>query len=101
MYKNCLSVEAYYCNIYQELMTLLVEKKVDLILHAHDHTYQRIRQLATGSPCVIVKVDSVDDDCVVDSGEDNVNTIGAGPVFYRYGGHRSGALPNNPERPGS
>lgn len=38
MHKNCLSVGAYYCNIYQELMSLLVKKKVDLVLHAHDHT---------------------------------------------------------------
>jgi hypothetical protein len=85
MHKNCLSVGAYYCNIYQELMSLLVEKKVDLVLHAHDHTYQRTKQLATGSSCTIVKVDSFDDDCVVDSGEDNAYTKGAGPVFVVTG----------------
>ena len=85
MHKNCLSVGAYYCNIYQELMSLLVEKKVDLVLHAHDHTYQRTGQLATGSSCAMVKVDSFNDDCVVDTGEDNAYTKGAGPVFVVTG----------------
>jgi len=85
MHKNCLSVGAYYCNIYQELMSLLVKKKVDLVLHAHDHTYQRTRQLATGSSCPMVKVDSFDADCVVDSGEDNAYTKGAGSVFVTTG----------------
>jgi hypothetical protein len=38
-------------------MSLLVEKKVDLVLQAHDHTYQRTRQLDAGPSCAIVKVD--------------------------------------------
>jgi hypothetical protein len=87
MHKNCRSVGEYYCNIYQELMSLLVEKKVDLVLQAHDHTYQRTRQLDTGPTCAIVKVDSFDDDCVVDSG------------FCHSGGRRSRSLPHKPERP--
>src|SRR5918998_1587490 len=64
MHKNCLSVGAYYCNIYQELMSLLVEKKVDLVLHAHDHTYQRTKQVATNASCPVVEIDSFDGDCV-------------------------------------
>jgi hypothetical protein len=100
MHKNCLSVGEYYCNIYQELMSLLVEKKVDLVLQAHDHTYQRTRQLDTGSSCAIVKVDSFDDDCVVDSGEDNAYTKGAGPVFVITGAAGADLYdisPNDPE----
>jgi hypothetical protein len=81
MHKNCLSVGVYYCNIYQELMSLLVEKNVDLVLQAHDHTYQRTRQLDISPSCAIVKVDSFDDDCVVDNGEDNAYTKGAGPAL--------------------
>jgi hypothetical protein len=99
MHKNCLSVGAYYCNIYQELMSLLVEKKVDLVLHAHDHTYQRTRQLATGSSCPIVKVDSFDDDCVVDSGEDNAYSKGAGPVFVVTGAAGAELYETNPKDP--
>jgi hypothetical protein len=100
MHKNCLSVGEYYCNIYQELMSLLVEKKVDLVLQAHDHTYQRTRQLGTGPACAIVKVDSFDEDCVVDSGEDDVYTKGAGPVFVVTGvagAELYDVHPNDPE----
>ncbi len=99
MHKNCLSVGAYYCNIYQEPMSLLVEKKVDLVLHAHDHTYQRTRQLSTGASCPLVKVDSFDDDCVVDSGEDGAYPKGAGPVFVVTGAAGAGLYETNPKDP--
>jgi hypothetical protein len=99
MHKNCLSVGLYYCNIYQDLMSLLVEKKVDLVLHAHDHSYQRTRQLATGSSCAIVKVDSFDDDCVVDNGEDNAYTKGSGPVFVVTGAAGARLYETNPDDP--
>jgi hypothetical protein len=99
MHKNCLSVGEYYCNIYQELMSLLVEKKVDLVLQAHDHTYQRTRQLGTGPSCAIVKVDSFDDDCVVDSGEDDAYTKGAGPVFVVTGAGGADLYDINPNDP--
>jgi hypothetical protein len=99
MHKNCLSVGAYYCNIYQELMSLLIEKKVDVVLHAHDHTYQRTGQLATGFSCAIVKVDSFNDDCVVDSGEDNAYTKGAGSVFVVTGAAGAELYEANPDDP--
>jgi len=99
MHKNCLSVGAYYCNIYQELMSLLVEKKVDLVLHAHDHTYQRTRQLAAGSSCAVVKVDSFDEDCVVDSGEDDAYDKGAGSVFVVTGVAGAKLYETNPDDP--
>ena len=99
MHKNCLSVGAYYCNIYQDLMNLLVEKKVDLVLQAHDHTYQRTRQLATGPSCEVVKVDSFDGDCVADSGEDDVYTKGAGPVFVISGAAGADLYDTNPNDP--
>jgi hypothetical protein len=99
MHKNCLSVGVYYCNIYQELMSLLVEKKVDLVLQAHDHTYQRTRQLATGSSCTIVKVDSFNDGCVADDGEDGVYTRGSGTVFVVTGAAGAELYKVNPDDP--
>ena len=99
MHKNCLSVGEYYCNIYQELMSLLVEKKVDLVLQADDHTYQRTRQLDTGPSCAIVKVDSFDDDCVIDSGEDGVYAKDAGPVFVITGAARADLYDTNSNDP--
>ena len=99
MHKNCLSVGEYYCNVYQELMSLLVEKKVDLVLHAHEHTYQRTRQLATGPSCPAVEVDSFDGDCVVDDGEDNAYEKGAGPVFVTTGAAGEELYETNPNDP--
>jgi hypothetical protein len=99
MHKNCLSVGVYYCNIYQELMSLLVEKRVDLVLQAHDHTYQRTRQLATGASCAIVKVDSFDDGCVADSGEDDVYSRGSGTVFVVTGTAGAELYKVNPHDP--
>ena len=99
MHKNCLSVSEYYCNIHQDLMSLLVEKKVDLVLYAHEHTYQRTRQIGTGSSCAVVKVDSFDEDCVVDGGEDDAYTKGAGSVFVTTGAAGEELYETNPDDP--
>ena len=100
MHKNCLSVGEYYCNVYQELMSLLIEKKVDLVLQAHEHTYQRTRQLGASSSCPVVEVDSFDSDCVVDDGEDDSYTKGAGTVFvvtWAAGAELYDVNPDDPE----
>jgi hypothetical protein len=85
MHKNCLSMGPYYCNIYADLMNLLVAQKVDLVLQAHDHTYQRSKQLSTGSACPIVLIDSLNNNCAVDDGKDNVYMKGFGTVFVIAG----------------
>jgi hypothetical protein len=99
MHKNCLSVGPYYCNIYQELFSLLIEKKVDMVLHAHGHTYQRTRQLAMSSSCTRVEIDSFNNNCVIDDGEDNLYTKGAGPVFVTVGIAGAELYEINPEDP--
>lgn len=85
MHKNCLSVGVYYCRIYQDLLDLLVTERVDLVLHAHDHTYQRSRQLGVGRTCARVVVDSFNRGCVVNDGEDGTYRKGAGTVFVVTG----------------
>jgi len=75
----------YYCQIYQELFDLLVEKRVDLTLHAHDHTYQRTKQLATNAACRQVPIDAFDERCVVVSACENEYVRGAGAVFVIVG----------------
>ena len=75
----------YYCDIYQGLMSLLVEKKVDLVLHGHEHNYQRTHQLATGPGCEIVEVDAFNPDCVIDDGTDHLYPKGAGLVSVVVG----------------
>ena len=79
MHKNCISVGEYYCDVYQDLFTALIEHHVDLVLSGHDHSYQRSNQIATGDGCGEVVVDEFDPDCVADSA-DTVRA-GAGTVF--------------------
>jgi hypothetical protein len=81
MHKNCISMGAYYCNIYQELFDLLIERRVDLVLHAHEHSYQRSRQLATGPACAQVRVDDFDAACLAGEGSDDAYRRGEGTIF--------------------
>ena len=57
MHKSCISVGQYYCAIYSQLMDLLLEKRVDLLLHGHDHSYQRTKQLTLGPDCPSLPLD--------------------------------------------
>lgn len=85
MHKNCLSVGPYDCKIYEELLNVLSAKKVDLVLHGHDHTYQRTRQLGHSDGCSTMKVDSYDQRCVVDPGAGGAYSKGKGTVFVVSG----------------
>lgn len=85
MHKNCLSIGVYYCNVYQELLTLLVKERVDLVLHGHDHVYERSHQLGRGPGCARVIVDSYNMACVRDGGGDGRYRKGRGVVFVGAG----------------
>lgn len=85
MHKNCLSAGGHSCSIGEDLMNLLVAKKVDLVLSGHVHNYQRSKQLAHRAGCAAVPARSYDRDCVVDDGSDRVYTRGRGTVFLIIG----------------
>lgn len=85
MHVSCLSMGVYYCETDEELLDLLIEKKVDLVLHAHDHTYQRSKQLAKNRACSVVEVEAFDRNCVVDDGSDDHYVKGAGALFIVVG----------------
>jgi calcineurin-like phosphoesterase family protein len=86
MHKPCLSIGEYGCDIHSELLNLLVDYRVDLVLHGHDHTYQRTVQLGLSPGCPAVPVDrGFDEDCVVDDGADRSYRSGEGPVFVVVG----------------
>ncbi len=80
MHKSCLSMGEYYCHIYADLMNLLVERKVDLILQAHDHSYQRTKQLALSALCPSIAIDAFNANCVVASASRDKYVKGAGAV---------------------
>lgn len=101
MHKNCISVGEYYCNVYQELFDLLIDKRVDLVLSGHEHSYQRSKQLAASSPsCPRVILESHNRACVVDDGADDEYVKGDGPVFLiagMAGGELYDVYDNDPE----
>lgn len=85
MHKSCVSVGQYYCSIYSQLMDLLVEKRVDLVLHGHDHSYQRTKQLALGPGCPSLPLDGFNAACVSGDGRDGVYPWSAGTVSVIVG----------------
>lgn len=80
MHKTCISSGVKTsCAPGKALYQMLVSKKVDLILHGHDHTYQRSKQLTC------VEIGSYDASCVADSGSDGQYRKGAGTVIVVSG----------------
>ena len=98
MHKNCISVGIYYCDVYQDLFSTLIDKKVDLVLSGHDHTYQRSKQItAPRNRCNTVIVDRFDPDCVVD--DDDSYRQGAGTTFVVSGAAGAPLYPLNANDP--
>ena len=99
MHKPCISIGEYYCDVYQDLFTRLIEDRVDLVLSGHDHTYQRSKQIAASRDgCSAVIIDRFDRDCVVD--DDDSYEKGAGSVFVisgAGGGELNPLHANDPE----
>ena len=60
MHYPCLSMGIAPCSTGNDIMNLLISKKVDLILQAHDHNYQRSKQLAlNGSTCPAIQAETL------------------------------------------
>jgi Calcineurin-like phosphoesterase len=80
MHKPCISAGIYStCIVGGDLMNLLIQKKVDLVLQAHDHNYQRSKQLT----CAVVEHFS--SGCVVDDGSSGTYSKGRGAIFVIAG----------------
>jgi fibronectin type 3 domain-containing protein len=102
MHHPCISAGEKLCGM-ADLMNLLIEKKVDLVLQAHDHNYQRSKQLEQNtSTCPIVPINAYDPDCVVDDGADGIYPKGAGTVMVvngAFGRNLYAINPADPEAP--
>ncbi|MEK7207657.1 MAG: Ig-like domain-containing protein [Pseudomonadota bacterium] len=101
MHMNCLTVGSKGCHELDpggsgadDLLNLLMAKKVDLVLHGHDHTYQRSKQLAHSAGCTALQGDHsatggapavYNPACVADDGADAAYPKGAGTVFVIAG----------------
>jgi Calx-beta domain-containing protein/calcineurin-like phosphoesterase family protein/Big-like domain-containing protein len=81
MHMPCLGVGVHVgCEAGSALQNLLVRKRVDLVLQAHEHVYERGKQLALGSACTAIPVGSFNSGCVVDNGSDGSYVKGSGTV---------------------
>ena len=89
MHKLCIGVAGHTCDIEPALFNLLIRKKVDLILQAHNHNYQRSKQLALSTSCTSLAGNSYNSSCVVDDGADDLYTKDTGSVIMiaGMGGH--------------
>jgi hypothetical protein len=68
-----------------DLVDLLVSKKVDLVLQGHYHDYQRGKQLAISPSCPTIPVQAFNSACIKNDGRKGVYQKGAGTVFMIVG----------------
>jgi hypothetical protein len=103
MHFPCLSAGQYTCAAGPQLMNLLVAKHVDLVLHGHEHSYQRSKQLALDpTTCPSIPGSGYLAGCVVDDGMDGIYPKGAGSVDVIAGTFGQGlynTYPADPESP--
>lgn len=78
-HKPCITAGQKSCEVGSDLYDLLLDKRVDLILHGHEHNFQLSKQLTCATPLVYRP------DCVADDGSDGLYTKGAGSVFVVTG----------------
>ena len=86
MHIPCISMGIVPCDIGNDILNLLISKKVDLILQAHDHNYQRSKQLALNSTtCTAIQAETYNSNCVVNDGSTGSYTKGLGPLIVIIG----------------
>jgi len=89
-HKVCISSADATCSMGIQFFNMLVQKKVDLIIQAHDNAYERSKQLAlSSSACPKISTDGngyavYNSGCVVDGGLGNY-TRGVGSVVVVQG----------------
>src|SRR2546426_691560 len=89
MHKVCISTGDEPCEIGQSIMRFLISKKVDLVLQAHDHNYQRSKQLTCATR------DFYDSSCISNDGRRGLYTKGQGTIFLISGTGGEGGSPIN------
>ena len=85
MHEVCLSAGAMKCSMGPDLMNLLLSKRVDLILQAHDHEYQRFKQLTCDDSPTRTTDATYVPSCVANDGSSGVYSKGQGIVIVISG----------------
>lgn len=83
MHKPCLSLGDYTCEVGDDLLDLVISKRVDLVLGGHEHLYQRTHQLGVNAGCPDIDPGVTNAACIVDS--DAQMARGQGTVFATIG----------------
>ena len=109
MHKDCISAGENTCSIGSDLFNLMVGKKVDLIIQAHDHAYERSKQLVINQGACPSKFVSANGgytvynstyaNCIVNDGSSGTYTGGAGTVVVIAGTFGVGLSLVNSTRP--
>jgi hypothetical protein len=99
MHMYCLSLVNYPCATGTDIMNLLVSKKVDLYLQAHDHAYSRTKQLALNGSCTAIPTTRFDANCVADDNPASAYTAGNGTVLATVGSGGKNMNSEHPELP--
>jgi hypothetical protein len=86
IHKPCITMGNKDCEVGEDVMDLLINKRVDLVMQGHDHDYQRSKQLSCAN------ANNFDLACVADDGADGSYTQGAGTVFVINGNFGGGGF---------
>ena len=100
MHRGCLSAERPGCEIGSDLVNLLIAKRVDLVLRAHDHSYQRSGQLRVSATCPRIEPTSFNAHCLISDPASRSYTKGEGTILLTVGtaGRRLRNIdPNQPD----
>jgi hypothetical protein len=103
MHRYCLADRTGAGCVSKDLMNLLVGRKVDLYIQAHNHVYERTKQLALNASCPAISNSSFNAACVADANPASTYTAGNGTILATVGmggeGLGSGEDPTNPDAP--
>src|SRR3989454_1556602 len=98
-HKDCITAGTNTCSIGTDLFSMMVSKKVDLILQGHDHSYQRSKQLVLNSGCAGFTASNsypiYNSNCIADDGSRGFYTTGVGTVVVIEGTFGAGLIKVN------
>ena len=90
MHKICIGTGSQGCEVPMSFLTMLMNKRVDLILQGHDHTYQRSKQLTCATDGTYVS------SCVANPGSSLTKGAGTVYVIDGTGGEGGGKTVSKP-----
>src|SRR2546426_9073467 len=91
MHKVCIRTGTQSCEVPMSFLTMLMNKRVDLIIQGHDHTYQRSKQLTCATEGTYVS------SCVANAGSSLAKGAGTVYVIDGTGGEGGGTILSKPD----